>query len=69
MFGVSRGGLAQPTLTPAGLEDLFVDLGVPVVDVEQPVAAVLPPMPELVRRFAAYGVKILGPPPSLEDLD
>ena len=56
------------TISPAGLEELFVELGVPVTDAEQPVEAMLPPMPELVRRFAAYGVEILGPPPALEDL-
>jgi hypothetical protein len=28
----------------------------------------MPPMPELVRLFAAYGTEILGPPPSLDDL-
>jgi quercetin dioxygenase-like cupin family protein len=56
------------TISPSGLEDLFVELGVPVADAEQPVEAVLPPMPEVVRRFAAYGVEILGPPLSLSDL-
>ena len=57
------------TISPAGLEELFVELGVPVAAGEQPVEATLPPMPELVRRFAGYGVEILGPPLSLEDLD
>ena len=56
------------TISPAGLEDLFVELGVPVSEGEQPVEAALPPMPEVVRRFGAYGVEILGPPPSLDDL-
>ncbi len=56
------------TISPAGLEELFVELGVPVTDAEHPVEAVLPPMPEVVRRFAAYGCEILGPPPSLDDL-
>ena len=56
------------TVSPAGLEELFVELGVPVTDAGQPVEAVLPPMPEVVRRFAAYGVEILGPPLSLDDL-
>jgi len=57
------------TVSPAGLEELFVEMGMPVTDAEQPVEAVLPPMPEVVRRFAAYGCEILGPPVSLEDLD
>jgi quercetin dioxygenase-like cupin family protein len=56
------------TISPAGLEELFVELGVPVTDAEELVDAVLPPMPEVVRRFAAYGCEILGPPPSLGDL-
>jgi quercetin dioxygenase-like cupin family protein len=56
------------TISPAGLEDLFVELGVPATEGEQPVEAVLPPMPEIVRRFAGYGVDIIGPPPSLDDL-
>ena len=56
------------TISPAGLEELFVELGVPVADGEQPVEGAMPPMPEVARRFGAYGVEILGPPPSLDDL-
>jgi len=56
------------TLSPAGLEELFVTLGSTVNGSEPPAEEVLPPMDELVRRFAAYGVDILGPPPSLSDL-
>ena len=56
------------TISPAGLEDLFVELGAPVTEGEQPVEAVLPPMPEVVRRFAGYGVDIIGPPLTLDDL-
>jgi quercetin dioxygenase-like cupin family protein len=65
----SENARVVTTISPAGLEELFVELGVPVTDTEQPVEAVLPPMPEVVRRFAAYGCEILGPPVSLEDLD
>ena len=64
----SESARVLTTISPAGLEELFVELGVPVTDAEHPVEAVLPPMPEVVRRFAAYGVEILGPPPSLGDL-
>jgi quercetin dioxygenase-like cupin family protein len=64
----SESARVLTTISPAGLEELFVELGVPVVDAGQPVEAVLPPMPEVVRRFAGYGVEILGPPPSLSDL-
>ena len=56
------------TISPSGTEQLFVSLGVPVTGPEPPTDAVMPPMPELVRLFAAYGTEILGPPPSLDDL-
>ena len=56
------------TITPSGTEQLMVSLGVPVTGSEPPTEVVMPPMPELVRLFAAYGTEILGPPPSLDDL-
>jgi quercetin dioxygenase-like cupin family protein len=56
------------TISPSGTEQLFVSLGVPVTSPELPTDAVMPPMPELVRLFGAYGTEILGPPPSLDDL-
>ena len=56
------------TTSPGGLEELFVSLGTTVSGSEPPAEAVLPPMDELVRRFAAYGVDIVGPPPSLSDI-
>jgi quercetin dioxygenase-like cupin family protein len=56
------------TLSPAGLEQLFVSLGVPVTGAEPPSEAVMPPMDELARLFAAQGVEILGPPLSLDEL-
>jgi quercetin dioxygenase-like cupin family protein len=56
------------TISPAGLEELFVELGVPVAGDNQPQEEVLPPIGELVRRFAAYGCDVVGPPPSLEGL-
>jgi len=55
------------TFTPAGLEELFVELGVPVVGSEPPADEVLPPIDELARRFGAYGCEIVGPPPTLAD--
>ena len=57
------------TISPSGTEQLFVSLGVPVTGSEPPTETVKPPMPEVVRLFAAHGTEILGPPPSLEDLD
>ncbi len=56
------------TASPAGLEELFIELGVVVTDGAQPADTVMPPFPELARRFGAYGCEILGPPPSLDDL-
>ena len=56
------------TISPAGLEQLFLSLGAPVTGAEPPTGAVMPPMDELVRLFAAYGVEILGPPVSLDEL-
>jgi quercetin dioxygenase-like cupin family protein len=56
------------TLCPAGLEQLIVSLGVPVTGAEPPTDAVMPPMDEMVRLFAAYGCEILGPPLSLDEL-
>jgi quercetin dioxygenase-like cupin family protein len=56
------------TLSPAGLEQAFVSLGVPVSGAARPTEPVIPPFDEVVRQFAGYGVEILGPPPSLADL-
>jgi len=56
------------TLSPAGLEELFVACGVPVTGEEPPTEEVLPPPEELIRLFADHGCEIVGPPPSLDDL-
>jgi quercetin dioxygenase-like cupin family protein len=56
------------TASPGGVEQVFVNLGVPVTGSEPPTDAVMPPMDELVRLFAGYGCEILGPPLSLSDL-
>ena len=56
------------TLSPSGIEELFVSLGVPVTGAEPPTDAVMPPMDEVARLFAGYGCEILGPPLSLSDL-
>jgi glyoxylate utilization-related uncharacterized protein len=55
------------TIIPGGLEELFVSLGSTVDGVEAPTEDAQMPMDELGRRFAAYGVDMLGPPPSLSD--
>jgi quercetin dioxygenase-like cupin family protein len=56
------------TVSPSGIEQAFVSLGVPVTGAEAPAAPVLPAPDELIRLFAGYGVDIVGPPPSLADL-
>ena len=55
------------TLSPSGLEELFVALGAPVGDGEPP-EETMPPMDELIGLFAGYGCEILGPPPVLGSL-
>ena len=56
------------TASPAGVEQVFVSLGVPVTGAEPPIDAVMPPMDELVRLFAGYGCEFLWPPLSLSNL-
>ena len=56
------------TLSPAGVEELFVGLGVPVTGAEPPTDVVMPPMDEVARLFGDVGIEILGPPLSLNDV-
>jgi hypothetical protein len=56
------------TVSPPGVEQLFVTLGTPVTGDEPPTDVVMPPMDEMRRRFADYGCEIVGPPLSLGDL-
>jgi quercetin dioxygenase-like cupin family protein len=56
------------TLSPAGLEELFVACGVPVTGNEPPAEEVLPKREEMIRLFGGYGCEIVGPPPTLGDL-
>ena len=53
------------TMSPAGFEEVFTDLGVVAGGGEPPADAVFPGPEEAARVFAAYGCEILGPPPSL----
>jgi quercetin dioxygenase-like cupin family protein len=54
------------TLAPAGLESFFVEVGTPAVP-EQPQPGPIGVDPEEMNRMAeAYGVKIVGPPPTLD---
>jgi quercetin dioxygenase-like cupin family protein len=56
------------TLTPGGLEELFVNLGIPITGSEAPTETVMPPMDETAREFGRYGCEILGPPLALSDV-
>jgi quercetin dioxygenase-like cupin family protein len=53
------------TFSPAGFEDVFVDLGVAATSDDPPADSVFPPPEEAVRAFAAYGCEVVGPPPAL----
>ncbi len=58
------------TFSPAGIEAIFVEVGVRDDGHGAPslADAVLPPPEELARTFARYGCEIVGPPPTLADL-
>lgn len=56
------------TISPAGLDELFAELGEPVTGRQAPTDGVLPPLGELAPRFSARGCDILGPPPTLAEL-
>jgi hypothetical protein len=56
------------TFSPAGFEEFFVEMGVPVNGGGPPAEAVFPLPEEFARRLAPYGCEITGPPPELTDL-
>ena len=56
------------TISPAGLEQLFVAYGVPATGDQPPSGMAMPPMDEVARLFAGHGVDIIGPPPTLDEL-
>jgi hypothetical protein len=53
------------SFSPAGFEEAFTELGIPVTGDEPPPEYVFPGPEEAARAFAAYGCEIVGPPPSL----
>jgi quercetin dioxygenase-like cupin family protein len=54
------------TFSPAGFEQVFVDLGVDAATSPEPATdTVLPSPEEIAAAFAPYGCEILGPPPAL----
>jgi quercetin dioxygenase-like cupin family protein len=50
--------------SPGGFESFFTELGTPVVEGQPPAPAPEPAL--MARTAAAYGVEILGPPPTLD---
>jgi hypothetical protein len=56
------------TFSPAGFEEFFVEMGIPVNGGEPPADPVLPSPGEFARRLAPYGCEITGPPPGFTDL-
>ena len=49
---------------PGGFESFFTERGTPVVEGQPPAPA--PELALMARTSAAYGVEILGPPPTLD---
>jgi hypothetical protein len=56
------------TLSPAGLDELFVSAGIPVTSPEPQAEGAVPPVGELAALFAEYGCELVGPPPLFDDL-
>jgi quercetin dioxygenase-like cupin family protein len=50
--------------SPGGFESFFAELGTPVAEGEPPAPAPEPAL--MARTAAAYGVDVLGPPPTLD---
>jgi quercetin dioxygenase-like cupin family protein len=65
---VSERARMLTTLTPAGLEELFIALGEPVTGDEPPSPDRSPSIDEVARKFGAYGCEVVGPPPTFGDL-
>ena len=67
---VPRGTWLLATFSPAGVEAIFVEVGVrdDGYGAPSPADAVLPPPEELAGMFARYGCELVGPPPTLADL-
>lgn len=57
---------ALVTYAPAGVEEFFIEMGLPVTDPDQPPAPVVPDHDVFAREMARYGVELVGPPPTLE---
>ena len=64
----SERGRLLTTISPAGVEQAFIELGVPVTGDTPPTDAVMPSPPEMARHFAGYGCDIVGPPLTLDEV-
>jgi mannose-6-phosphate isomerase-like protein (cupin superfamily) len=54
------------TYAPAGIEQFFIEMGLPVLDERQPPVPVVPDHDTFARAMGAYGVDLIGPPPALD---
>jgi mannose-6-phosphate isomerase-like protein (cupin superfamily) len=48
----------------AGIHGFFNEVGVPIVDGEEPPAPMIPDAAEFAGRMAVYGIELVGPPPA-----
>jgi mannose-6-phosphate isomerase-like protein (cupin superfamily) len=62
----SERARALVTYAPAGVEQFFIEMGLPVTDPDQPPAPVVPDHDVFAREMGRYGVELVGPPPTLE---
>ena len=62
----SERARALVTYAPAGVEQFFIEMGLPVTDPDQPPAPVVPDHDAFAREMGRYGVELVGPPPTLE---
>jgi len=62
----SERARALVTYAPAGIEQFFIEMGLPVTDPDQPPPPVVPDHDLFAREMGRYGVELVGPPPTLE---
>ena len=64
----SQRARAFVTFSPAGFEEFFLEMGVPVEPGVPEPAPVIPDPEEFGRRLAPYGIELVGPPPTIDRL-
>jgi quercetin dioxygenase-like cupin family protein len=62
----SERARALVTFAPAGIEQFFIEMGLPVSDPDHPPAPVVPDHDVFARELGRHGVEIIGAPPTLE---